>query len=87
MTSYNKMRRYYFRMLDRFLEQCNVPKEVRTDYRREIHYGIKNELEVESIARTKITDEEMWVFVHDAQILLITEYGYLADDDNELKFS
>ena len=56
MTSYNKMRRYYFRMLDRFLEQCNVPKEVRTDYRREIHFGIKNELEVESIAKTKITD-------------------------------
>jgi len=75
---------FLFRMLDRLLIQKNVPKEERPAKRTELFELLKD---VHSIASFSNLDRyKKWEFCRDCEILLITEFGYRASDNNELNF-
>lgn len=75
---------YFHRMLDRFLTQSGVPKRDKAKIKKELITGLKAAFGVESMS--KLEHYERWEFVSKVEVLLISEYGYLVDNDEELKF-
>lgn len=75
---------YFHRMLDRFLTQSGVPKRDKAKIKKELIVGLKAAFGVESMS--KLEHYERWLFISKVEVLLIREYGYVADDNDELKF-
>lgn len=75
---------YLFRMLDRLLIQKNVPKEERPPKRKELFELLKDVHGLKSFS--KASQREKWEFCVDCERLLIRDFGYFVDDNNELKF-
>ena len=71
-------------MLDRFLTQSGVPKRDKPKIKKELIVGLKDAFGVESMS--KLEHYERWLFISKVEVLLIREYGYVADDNEELKF-
>jgi hypothetical protein len=75
---------YWHRMLDRFMDQNNVPVVDKPYFKKLIIAGLKAEQGVESLS--KLSHYDRWFFIQQAEITLITEYGYMVEDDMKLKF-
>lgn len=75
---------YFHRMLDRFLTQSGVPKRDKPKIKKELIVGLKAAFEVKSMS--KLSHYDRWLFVSKVEVLLIRDYGYIADDNDELKF-
>lgn len=80
------LRAYYFRMINRLLDQMNVPKDNKQYLVKEVHEGLKANANVTTISKGKISREEMYKYVSQCEMILSREYGYNVDDNEELKF-
>lgn len=78
---------YYRRMLKRFAIQNGVPKKDIPAITKRIHEGLKAEFGVETTKIDKITRYDLWLYVSKCEMILIREYGYMVDDEKELKFN
>lgn len=77
---------FYWKMLDKLLIQMGVPKADRPQLKKQVHVGIRTYFDVKSMSALKQDQKALWEFVQRAEVLLIREYGYIVDDNNELKF-
>lgn len=77
---------FYWKMLDNLLIQMGVPKADRPQLKKQVHVGIRTYFDVKSMSALKQDHKALWDFVQRAEVLLISEYGYQVDDNNELKF-
>lgn len=71
-------------MLDRLLIQKNVPKEERPPKRKELFELLKDVHGLKSFS--KASQREKWEFCVDCEMMLVRDFAYMVDDNNELKF-
>ena len=82
--SFGTLEAYYFQMIKRFMAQMNVPKDQMAKIQKELHSNLKAAFDVESLAG--LDHYAKWEYIQKCEIMLIREYGYFVDDNEELKF-
>ena len=75
---------YFFRMLDRLLVQKNVPKKERPLKQKELFELLKDVHGLKSFS--KASQREKWEFCVDCEMMLVRDFAYMVDDNNELNF-
>lgn len=73
-----------WRMLDRLLAQKNVPKHERPNKRKELFLLLKDVFNVPSYSA--LTKHEKWLFYQKCEVLLVRDFSYNVDDEEELIF-